>query len=127
MCAVNAYENGQTLAEDGEDRQIYLCEYGIVHVKWGDNNLVYCPGDVIGLSYLLSALKDQPCSLACTRGETCPLDHGSGVVYLPYGSVQIPLSIAECVRLHRLAKESVNRLFVLKEQGYFSGQKWPDM
>jgi hypothetical protein len=107
-------ENGQTLAGGGEDRRIYLCEYGIVHVKWGANNLVYCPGDVIGLAYLLSALKAQPCSMECTHGENCPLEHGKGIVYLPYHSVRIPLTIDECKDMHLMAQKAVDRLFELK-------------
>lgn len=124
MCNTNTNENGQTLVEGRDDSRIYLCEYGIVHVKWGGNNLVYCPGDVIGLSYLLSALKDQPCSMECTRNEQCPLNHDNGTIYLPYNSVRIPLTIHECRNLHDMAKKAMDRLFDLKGNGFFPGQKW---
>jgi hypothetical protein len=119
MCNANSNidVNGRTLVESDEGRRIYLCENGIVHVKWGENNLVYCPGDVIGLSYLLTALKEQPCGMECASSENCPLDHGNGIVYLPYGSIKIPITLQECKNLHLMAKEAVEHLFNMKNNG----------
>jgi hypothetical protein len=113
----------QVLSEKDENHRVYLCEYGLVHLNWGEHRLVYCPGDFMGLPFLLSSM-DSPCHLECTRGETCPGDHGNGVVHLQYGSVQIPFSREECQELHILVQEAVGRLFDLRRAGYFSNQRW---
>ena len=113
----------QVLAERDGKRRVYLCEYGLIHLDWGEHRLVYCPGDFVGLSFLLSAL-NKPCQMECTRGESCPGDHGDGVVYLKYGSVQIPFASEECQELHIVVKEAVSRLFELRTDGYFSNQTW---
>lgn len=113
----------QVLAEKDDKRCIYLCEYNLIHLEWGDHRLVYCPGDFMGLPFLLSAL-NKPCDMECTHGETCPGDHGDGVVHLQYGSVQIPFTRAECQQLHITVKEAIERLFELSKQGCFLDQRW---
>jgi hypothetical protein len=116
-------EPGMILVERDQKHRIYLCEYGLVHLVWGRNSLVYCPGDLIGLSYMLLSIA-QPCGMECTRGECCRLSHGEDQVYLPYGSVQIPFTVAECRELHFAAQEAVEQLHRLKGEGYFSNQTW---
>ncbi|MEA3349333.1 MAG: hypothetical protein U9Q82_01785 [Chloroflexota bacterium] len=113
----------QVLAEKDEQHRVYLCEYNLIHLSWGDHRLVYCPGDFMGLTFLLSAL-NKPCDMECTHGETCPGDHGDGVVHLQYGSVQIPFTRDECQELHIAVKEAVGRLFELRKDGYFLNQRF---
>jgi len=113
----------QVLAQKDGNRRVYLCEYNLIHLSWGENRLVYCPGDFMGLPFLLSAL-NNPCDMECTHGETCPGDHGDGVVHLQYGSVQIPFTCDECQELHIMVKEAVGRLFELSDDGYFLNHRW---
>ncbi len=113
----------QILSQADSKHRIYLCEYGLVHVEWGKHRLVYCPGDLMGLPYLLSALL-TPCNLECQRDEQCPLENEDNRISLPYGSVQISLTSEECQTLHLAAQEAAQRLQRLRSQGYFSNQKW---
>mgnify|MGYP006921590835 CR=1 FL=1 len=108
----------QVLAARDDTHQVYLCEYNIIHLNWGKNRLVYCPGDFMGLPFLLSPL-NKPCSKECARGEACPGDHGDGIVRLQYGSVEIPIPRGECHDLHLLVSEGVKCLLKLQHQGYF--------
>ena len=85
-----------------------------------DNNFVYYPGDVVRLPYLSSALKFRIYRMECNRGESCPLDHSHRIVYLPYHSVLILLTIDECKELHLTTRKAVDRLFQLKHDRYFS-------
>jgi hypothetical protein len=97
------------LASEDPDHLIYLCEYGLVHIHWGAHRLVYCPGDFVGLPYLLAAL-DDPCDLECAIGDTCPRDHGDGVILLQYGSVQLPFERSDCQRFHLCVRQAVGKL-----------------
>ena len=113
----------QILFQTDDRHRIYLCEYGLVHAEWGKHSLVYCPGDLIGLSYMLTAL-NAFCDMECLRGEPCVLDQENHQVLLPYGSVNIPLTVEECRALHLAAQEAVRQLHQLRGMGYFSNQKW---
>lgn len=113
----------QVLAETDARHRIVLCEYGLIHLEWGQHRLVYCPGDLIGLSYLLAAVK-EPCDLECLRGSGCHFDHERGLVSLPYGSVRISLTVEECQQLHLAAQQASRQLHEMRQQGYFSKQKW---
>lgn len=109
----NYINGGKTLAEyDGEHR-VYICEYNIVHLKWDKKELVFCPGDFIGLPLLLSGIS-RDCNLQCTIGEVCPADHGDGIVHLEYNSIQIPFRREECRELHLLVKEAASNLMEMK-------------
>lgn len=113
----------QVLSQLDQKHRIYLCEYGLVHVEWGRHSLVYCPGDLIGLSYQLSAV-NSTCDLECLHGESCSRKEKDDLVSLPYGSVEISLTTEECRLLHLAAQEASHRLHRLRSQGYFSNQKW---
>jgi hypothetical protein len=113
----------QVLSEKDSNHRVYLCEYGLIHLDWNEHRLVYCPGDFVGLPFMLSSL-DSTCDLECIQGEACPRDHGDGMVHLQYGSVQIPFSREECQELHILVREAVGRLFDLRRAGYFANQRW---
>ncbi len=117
----NAHD--QVLSQADERHRISLCEYGLVHVEWGQHSLVYCPGDLIGLSYLLTAAK-EPCDLECLRGAGCLFDRERGLVSLPYGSVRISLTVEECQQLHLAVQQAARQLHEMRQQGYFSKQKW---
>jgi len=108
----------QVLVEQDYEHRIYLCEYNLIHLNWGEHRLVYCPGDFMGLPFLLSSL-NEPCNLECTHGENCPGDDGDGIVYLKYGSVQISFERDECRELHIAVTQAVGRLFELRKEGYF--------
>jgi SAM-dependent methyltransferase len=83
-------------------RRVYLCEFGIVHLKWHENDLVYCPGDFIGLPFLLFSLANT-CERECVHGKPYPHEAEDGLVYLPYHSVRLAFSLAECRQMHDLA------------------------
>lgn len=113
----------EVLAEIDAQRRVYLCEFGIVHLKWCENDLVYCPGDFIGLPFLLSALV-MPCSRECAQDEPCPHEGEDGLVYLPYHSVRLPFSRTECRQMHGLALIASKRLHEIYDAGFFStGQR----
>ncbi len=112
----------QILFQSDARHRIYLCEYGLVHVEWGRHSLVYCPGDLIGLPFLLSAIK-KSCSMECLRDEQCPLEENN-LVTLPYGSVKISLTPKECQMLHLAVEDAAHQLHQMRSQGYFSNQKW---
>jgi len=116
-------DHEQILFEADKRHRIYLCEYGLVHVEWGRQSLVYCPGDLIGLSFLLAAIND-PCDMECLRSGECIFENEFGLVSLPYGSVQISLTVEECQSLHRGTQDAAQRLYEMRKQGYFSNQKW---
>ena len=103
----------QVLVHIDENRRAYLCEYGIVHLKWHENHVVYCPGDFLGLPFMLSGLLSG-CGLECERDETCPHEEEDGLVYLPYHSVKLPFTRAECRQLHELVVKASNRLGELR-------------
>ncbi len=106
------------------DRQrIYLCEYGLIHVEWNQHRLLYCPGDLIGLPFLLEAIH-KTCQMECLHENNCPHETGEGKIYLPYGSVQILLSEEECRSLYIATQKAAQRLHQLRAQGYFSNQNW---
>ncbi|NKQ35188.1 MAG: hypothetical protein HF973_06165 [Chloroflexi bacterium] len=109
----------QILAKINENRRVYLCEYGIVHLKWDENNLVYCPGDFIGLPFLLSSLTHQ-CSWECERGEPCPNEGEDGMVYLQYHSVKLPFTPDECRQMYDLTVAASRRLHELRYDGLFN-------
>lgn len=111
----------EILAEIDAQRRVYLCEFGIVHLKWYENDLVYCPGDFIGLPFLLSALA-KPCSRECLQGEPCPHEE-DGLVYLPYHSVRLPFSRVECGQIHDLALAAARRMHELYDAGFFAIQR----
>jgi len=113
----------QILSLSDTEHYISLCEYGLVHVEWGRHSLVYCPGDLIGLSYLLASINTS-CELECMHGEQCKLKNEDNLVSLPYGSVEISLTADECQGLHFATQEASRRLHSLRSQGYFSNQKW---
>lgn len=118
-------DNGHTqiLSQIDDEHRIFLCEYGLVHVEWGRHRLVYCPGDLIALPYLLSAI-NTPCSLECQHNEQCLLENEDSRVSLPYGSVAISLTVEECRSLQLAAQQAAQRLHHLRSQGYFSNQNW---
>jgi hypothetical protein len=89
----------------------------------GRHSLVYCPGDLIGLSYQLTAIHTV-CDLECLCSGNCPHQKENYLISLPYGSVQIPLTIEECRELHLATQETVQRLYRLRNRGYFSNQQW---
>lgn len=97
------------LSQTDDQRRIYLCEHGLIHIRWGEHRLVYCPGDLIGLSYWLWSAK-MSCDMECLHGKACRKESGDGLVYLPYGSVQVPFSVEECLRLHHAVQEAVGEL-----------------
>ena len=103
----------QVLVQINENRRAYLCEHGIVHLKWHENHMVYCPGDFLGLPFMLSGLLDQ-CGLACERGESCPHEAEDGLVHLPYHSVELPFTREECRQLYDLVLAASNRLSELR-------------
>jgi hypothetical protein len=110
------------LAEIDAQRRVYLCEFGIVHLKWRENDLVYCPGDFIGLPFLLSALANR-CSRECLHGEPCPHEEEDGLVYLPYHSVRLPFLRTECSQIHDLAMVASQRLHEIYDAGFFAAQR----
>ena len=120
---MNSNGNGnwqeEILARMDDNRLVYLCEYGIVHFKWDENDLVYCPGDFMGLPFLLSSLAKQ-CSQECIHGEDCPYQAEDGIVYLQYHSVKLPFPVNECREMHDLAKKASRRLHKLRNSGYFA-------
>ena len=103
----------QVLAHINENRRAYLCEYGIVHLKWHENHIVYCPGDFLGLRFMLSGLLYQ-CDQECARNETCPHQADNGLVYLQDHSVKLPFSREECRQLYDLVLVASNRLSELR-------------
>lgn len=117
-------DNGhdQVLYQIDYQHRIYLCEYGLVHVHWGAHRLHYCPGDMIGLPFLLDAI-NPTCDKECLVDATCP-HKDTHQIFLPYGSVQIPLTKDECQSLHLAVQKAVQRLQGLKAQGYFGNQTW---
>lgn len=116
-------EYGIVLFEKDTRHRVYLCEYGLIHFEWGQHSLVYCPGDFLGLPFIFSSLM-QPCDMPCLRGDGCVLDHGDGMVHLTYGSVKIPLTSEECQQMRSASQIVSERLCALKNEGYFSQQKW---
>jgi hypothetical protein len=122
--ASTAIGQDQKLAEIDDNHRVYLCEYGLIHLKWGEDNLPYCPGDFIGLPFLLHGLGTQ-CNLECMRGEECTHTEGDDeLVYLQYGSVRVPLTPEACHDLQIMVKQAVKRVHQLRSEGYFSAQKW---
>ena len=101
--------NHRVLAEKNKKHRIYQCEHNIIHVDWGEHRLIYCPGDFIGLSFILSSLS-APCEMECTHGEACPGEDEDGIVYLQYGSVQLPFTREDCLNLHTYVREAVMKL-----------------
>ncbi|HIE55274.1 MAG TPA: hypothetical protein EYP90_08865 [Chromatiaceae bacterium] len=116
----------EILAKIDDNRQVYLCEYGVVHFKWDKNDLVYCPGDFIGLSFLLSGLANQ-CNRECVHGEPCPHEAEDGLVYLQYHSVKLPFPQNECLQMHDLALMATKRLHALRNSGFFTQQVQKNM
>lgn len=112
----------QILAKINENRRVYLCEYGIVHLKWDENDLVYCPGDFIGLPFLLSSLAHK-CNLECARGEPCPHEEEDGTVYLQYHSVKLLFALDECRQMHDLVLEASKRLHELRNNGFYAQKR----
>jgi hypothetical protein len=111
------------LARQDAEHHIYLCQYNIIHVNWGEHSLVFCPGDFFGLPFLLATLNSQ-CHVECLRGAECPKGDEDSIVHLQYGSVQIPFTVQECHDLHMAIKEAVEHLFTLEYEGHFSHPKW---
>lgn len=112
----------QVLAKQDEQHRISICEYNIIHLDWGEHRLVYCPGDFLGLSFMLSALSN-PCNLECENGEDCPAEIGDHILHLKYGSVDIPIARDECPALHKLVKQAVERLTYLQNTNYFANHR----
>ena len=112
----------QILAEIDQNHRVYLCEYGIVHLKWDENDLVYCPGDFIGLSFLLSGLIRQ-CSLECMHGEACPNEEEEGIVYLQYHSVKLPFALDDCRQMQKMVVAASGRLHKLRDNGFFANRE----
>ena len=106
----------EILAKIDDNRLVYLCEYGIVHFRWDQNDLVYCPGDFVGLPFVLYNL-GQPCNQACMHGKDCPYRAEDGLVYLPYHSVKLPFSVDECRQMHQLVLVASKQLYQLLHRG----------
>lgn len=116
----------RVLAELDESRRVYICEFGIVHLKWKENNLVYCPGDFIGLPFLLSGLVKR-CEQPCVHGEACPNQAEDGLVYLTYHSVKLPFSVEDCPELQTLVQTAIEQLQILLKSDYFAPREIGDM
>lgn len=101
---------GITLAEKDDRHRIYLCEHNLVHLDWGKHRLIYCPGDLMGLSYLFHSFFKEPCEMECASGDDCSLDHGDGMIHFPYGSFTVSLTVEECQHLHVAMQEAVQQL-----------------
>ncbi len=113
-----------TLAQIDNNHRVYLCQCGLVHLVWEQDRLPLCPGDFVGLPFQLSGL-EADCDKQCWRGEPCEwLEDGSRVVHLRCGSFQLPLLPEACRRMQSMLQEAVNRLCVLRQNGFFSVQKW---
>lgn len=116
-------EHDQVLAEIDENHRVFLCEYGVVHLVWGEDMLPYCPGDFVGVLFLVSSLKAE-CERQCLRGEKCGrVEDDSSPVYLQYGSLRLSLAPDECRRLQAMVQEAVRRLYELRRAGCFQIQK----
>jgi hypothetical protein len=114
----------QPLAEIDKRHRVYLCEYGLVHLVWGQELLPFCPGDFAGLPFLLSGLKKEGCDQQCFRGKKCGLmEDEKGGVYFQYGSFRLSLNPqGEYRRIQDVIQEAAEQLRKLRQAGYFSMQ-----
>lgn len=117
--AFPASMHDHVLAEIDERHQVYMCEYNLIHLVWGEDMLPFCPGDFMGLPYQLSALVGE-CDMQCQHGEACEhVDDNSGMVHLEYGSLRLPLTVEECRRLRTMVETGAKQLHALYTTGYF--------
>jgi hypothetical protein len=124
-CRTEQKGNGRLLARIDERHCVYLAENNAVHLVWGQDMLFYCPGDFPGLVYSLYSLKMR-CDKRCRRGERCEWEDDSGLVYLQYGSLHLPLTPEECYQMQTLVQEAAGRLAKLRKTGDLLPQKRRD-
>ncbi len=114
----------QVLAEIDETHRVYLCEYGLIHLVWGENVLPYCPGDFMGLPFMLHNLVAE-CDVRCLQSEPCDEARNTGAtVYLKYGTLRFPLAPWECCALHKIVQAAVKRVIELRRAGYLADLLW---